>query len=110
MTTLDAKLLTLRLEHRFTQSEIAEKIGVSQNSYSKWESGKCTPSVKNLQKIAAFYQIAVPDLLDDNKNGDSTADTHSTISIEISKELLKKVLQSIKILEIQLKIFQKLIK
>ena len=33
----------LRRENGFTQEQLAEKIGVSNKTISKWENGKCMP-------------------------------------------------------------------
>ena len=114
MATLDSKLLKLRKEHRFSQSEIAKKIGVSQNAYCKWEAGKSIPGTENIKKISVFYDVDVRYLLDDKKNGDNdiVAAQNSTINIPISVELFEKALQNqkniIKMSEMQLKIFEKL--
>ncbi|MCL1868764.1 MAG: helix-turn-helix transcriptional regulator [Paludibacter sp.] len=96
-------LLKLRQEHKFSQMEIAEKLNVSQNAYCKWESDKCKPGSKNLQKIAIFYNIDAFDLLDDNANisfsgneiGDNNiiASTKSTINVQMSKEFIEQLLQ-----------------
>ena len=100
MITLDSKLLKLRRKHRFSQTEIAEKLNVSQNAYCKWEAGKCKPNVNNLHKIAVFYNVDMFNLLDNNKeisllnNEIGNNDIIAKASyIKISKELLEKVLQ-----------------
>ena len=48
------RLKELRLQHGFSQEELAEKIGIKQNSYSDWENGKCKPNYEKLEKIADF--------------------------------------------------------
>ena len=112
MATLNSKLLKLRKKHRFSQSEIAENIGVSQNSYCKWEAGKSKPNINNLQKIAVFYNVDVPYLLEDSKNGDNETDPNSLINIQVSKELLEKALQNqkniVKMSEMQLDFLKEL--
>jgi len=104
MATLGSKLLKLRQEHKFSQIEIAEKLDISQNAYSKWEADKCKPNADNLQKIAVFYNVDMSDLLDDkekisvsgNEIGDNNiiANTSSTINVQISKEMLEILLQN----------------
>lgn len=44
------RLKTLRKEKKLTQKELAEQIGISQKSYSHWETGKNEPSLENLIK------------------------------------------------------------
>ena len=48
------RLKELRLQHGFSQEELAEKIGIKRNSYSDWENGKCKPNYEKLEKIADF--------------------------------------------------------
>lgn len=40
------KLLTLRKANDMTQEQLAEKLDVSRQSISKWESGQATPNWK----------------------------------------------------------------
>ena len=40
------KLLTLRKAKDLTQEQLAEKLGVSRQSVSKWESGQATPELE----------------------------------------------------------------
>ena len=40
------KLLTLRQANDMTQEQLAEKLDVSRQSISKWESGQATPNWK----------------------------------------------------------------
>ena len=54
-------------EHRtrckITQEIVAEKIGVSRQAVSKWESGASDPSTSNLLALAKLYGISAEDLL-----------------------------------------------
>lgn len=40
------KLLTLRKANDMTQEQLAEKLDVSRQSISKWESGQATPELE----------------------------------------------------------------
>ena len=53
------RLKELRLQHGFSQEELAEKIGIKQNSYSDWENGKCKPNYKKIEKIADFWGVSL---------------------------------------------------
>ena len=53
------RLKELRLQHGFSQEELAEKIGIKQNSYSDWEHGKCKPNYEKLEKIADFFSVSL---------------------------------------------------
>ncbi|GAB2021684.1 helix-turn-helix transcriptional regulator [Pseudolactococcus yaeyamensis] len=58
---LAERLKSLRLEHKLTQKEIAEKLGVSKMTYSYWENGQRNP--KNVQQLADFFNVSTDYLL-----------------------------------------------
>ncbi|MGC4431306.1 helix-turn-helix transcriptional regulator, partial [Streptococcus suis] len=43
------RLKELRLKAKMTQIEVAEKVGVSQPQYARWEAGKRKPTSETLQ-------------------------------------------------------------
>ena len=53
------RLKELRLQHGFSQEELAEKIGIKRNSYSDWENGKSKPNYEKLEKIADFFGVSL---------------------------------------------------
>ena len=53
------RLKELRLQHGFSQEELAEKIGIKRNTYSDWENGKCKPNYEKLEKIADFFGVSL---------------------------------------------------
>lgn len=53
------RLKELRLQHGFSQEELAEKIGIKRNSYSDWENSKCKPNYEKLEKIADFFGVSL---------------------------------------------------
>lgn len=53
------RLKELRLQHGFSQEELAEKIGIKRNSYSDWENGKCKPNYEKLEKLADFFGVSL---------------------------------------------------
>lgn len=59
-------LKRLRSEKGFTQEQIAEKLGVSAQSVSRWECGNTLPDVLLLPEIARVYGITVDDLYKEN--------------------------------------------
>ena len=48
-------LRKLRLEKKLTQEQVAEKLGVSAQSVSRWETGATFPDVMMLPEIARMY-------------------------------------------------------
>ena len=60
---LGKTLKRLRREKDITQEELAEILGVSFQSVSRWELGVCYPDMALLPAIASFFNITVDALL-----------------------------------------------
>lgn len=56
------RLAELRKKNGLTQEQLAEKIGVSRQAVSKWESGLATPELENLRALCAVFQITLDEL------------------------------------------------
>lgn len=57
-------LKTLRNEKSFTQAELAEVLGVSNRSISRWENGITMPDFDLLIELAKYYEVEVGEILD----------------------------------------------
>ena len=53
------KLYELRRASGMSQEELAEKLGVSRQAVSKWETGKGYPDISLLEPLAAFFRDAI---------------------------------------------------
>ena len=53
----------LREKNRMTQLQLAEKLGVSDKTVSKWETGKGYPDITLLEPIADAFSVSVAELL-----------------------------------------------
>ena len=53
----------LRIDHNYTQKQIAELLHVSQNTYSQYEIGVLNYPVEVLSKLADFYGVSVDYLI-----------------------------------------------
>lgn len=58
-----ANLRFLRNRHRFSQEEVAERIGVSRQTVAKWESGESLPDILNCEALADLYDVSLNDLV-----------------------------------------------
>ena len=54
--TLGEKIYKLRTKRSMTQEQLAEKIGVSRQSVSKWETDSAIPDIEKLKLLAEFYR------------------------------------------------------
>lgn len=59
MEKFHEKLKVLRKNQGLTQKEIAEQIGIKQNSYSDWETGKTEPSLRKLLILVDLYSVSL---------------------------------------------------
>ena len=48
-----------RKEKRLTQSELAEKLDVTDRAVSKWENGNCIPDASNIQELCKILNITI---------------------------------------------------
>lgn len=65
--TLGEKLAKLRREKNLTQEQLAELLGVSRQSVSKWESDSAYPETEKLIRIAKMYDCSLDYLLLDRE-------------------------------------------
>ena len=56
-----------RKEKKLTQSELAEKLNITDRAISKWENGNCLPDVGTMQELCEILSISVNDLFSGEK-------------------------------------------
>ena len=61
-----AVIRELREKSRMTQVQLAEKLGVSDKTVSKWETAKGYPDITLLEPIAEAFRISVTELISGN--------------------------------------------
>lgn len=59
----------LRREKGLTQEQLAEQMGVTNRSVSRWETGANLPDLAVLIDLAAFYNVELEELLNGERNG-----------------------------------------
>lgn len=55
-------LITLRKLHNVSQEQLAEKIGISRQTLSKYETGESVPDIDKSKMIADFFGVSLDDL------------------------------------------------
>ena len=59
METFAERLKELRTERGLGQVALARELGVGKSVISLWEKGQCEPTLGNLIKIAAFFDVSI---------------------------------------------------
>ena len=60
------KIIELRKKAGMSQEELAEKLGVSRQSISKWEGAQSTPDLNRILQLAEIFNVSTDTLLKDN--------------------------------------------
>jgi len=61
--TLGEKIISLRTLHKMSQGDLAEKLNVSRQSVSKWETGASVPELDKLIMMSELFHITMDELV-----------------------------------------------
>ena len=61
--SLSERLKLLRKGQKFTQDELADRLGLTKSAISKFETGNSAPSFETLKKVALLYNVSTDYLL-----------------------------------------------
>ena len=56
-------LLQLRKMNHMSQEELAEKVNVSRQTLSKWETGESVPDIEKCKLLAEIFRVTLDDLV-----------------------------------------------
>ena len=74
------KIRTLRLQQKMTQEQLADRLGVSYQSISRWENGITYPDIEFLPSIANYFSVSLDFLM-----GQDDAEKRKSINEQIKK-------------------------
>ena len=63
-TTIGSYIAKKRREKNLTQEQLAEKLGVSNKTISKWENGKCMPDYSIIEQLCKELSVTLSELMD----------------------------------------------
>lgn len=63
-TAIGSYIARKRKEQNFTQEQLAQQLGVSNKTVSKWENGKCMPDYSITQTLCEALHVTLPELMD----------------------------------------------
>lgn len=71
------RLRVLRAEHRWSQADVAEKLGVSRQTVNAIETGKYDPSLPLAFAIAHLFDLRIEDVFSPNGSGPAVGTAHA---------------------------------
>ena len=63
-TAIGSYIARKRKEQNLTQEQLAETLGVSNKTISKWENGKCMPDYSIIEPLCEALHVTLPELMD----------------------------------------------
>nr|WP_201779733.1 helix-turn-helix transcriptional regulator [Oxobacter pfennigii] len=72
------KVSKLRNKHNMSQGDLAEKINVSRQSISKWETGASIPDLDKLVALSNLFQVSIDDLAKEDVRADKSIEDGAT--------------------------------
>ena len=95
---IGAFLKELRREKGITQEDLAEKLGVSGRTISRWETGSNMPDISLLVEIAEFFDVSIPEIIKGERKSENmqeeikeVAETMSDYASAEKEKLLKSI-------------------
>ena len=61
---LGNSLFHARKRRGLSQEDVAEKLGVSRQTISKWETGETIPDIRQCKRLAVLYQMSLDELIE----------------------------------------------
>lgn len=84
---IQLNLVELRKSRKLKQSDLAEKIGYSDKTISRWENGSSVPDISSLSILADFYGISLDDIVKENANEKATLENKNKQKEEMINEI-----------------------
>ena len=91
-------LYNLRKNAKMSQEKLAEEVGVSRQSVSKWENGESYPEMDNMLKLCTIFHCKLNDLVHEDMQDINSLDEDikmSVVKLEKNKQKKLKVLSKI---------------
>lgn len=85
---INEKIYILRKKFGWSQDELAEKLSVSRQSVSKWETGDSVPEPVKLLALAKIFSVSTDYLLDDSQQ--EYIPPQAAKSIDIADKVMSK--------------------
>ncbi|WP_330940896.1 helix-turn-helix transcriptional regulator [Bacteroides sp. MSB163] len=82
---MDLRIKEIMSERNVTSAWLAEKVGISKVAVSNIVTGKSSPSLDNIIKIADALNVSIAELIGEEKNDNTITCPHCGKKIKIEK-------------------------
>ena len=82
--TIGENIRRKRIEQNISQEELAERLDISRQSISKWETGLSEPSTKNLSQLSVIFQCELSELMAEGSQT-KAAQEFSVIGVAVNR-------------------------
>lgn len=65
---LGNKIMTLRKKNNMSQEELAEKVGVTRQTISKWELEETSPDITQAKTLSKIFKVSLDELVNNDLN------------------------------------------
>ncbi|MDY3014230.1 MAG: helix-turn-helix domain-containing protein [Evtepia sp.] len=84
---LGSSLYHARKKSGLSQENVAEKLGVSRQTISKWETGETLPDIRQSKQLAVLYHMTLDELIDYDVDEAQVREMIDSVSEETQKKL-----------------------
>ena len=70
----------MRREKEMTQAQLGERLGVTNKTVSRWETGKSLPDIAILIELAEFYNVDINEILDGKRKDNTNVEPKELIN------------------------------
>lgn len=106
MTTISKNLRKIRERNtKYNQKEVAELLGIKQNTYSTWESGESDVKSEYIPKLAEIFGVDIKDFFDtasskieitQNNSDNKDNSINGLVFVLTDKKSVEKLVESLK--------------
>ena len=79
MAEFECRLKKYRQLKDLTQEQLAEKLGVSRQAVTKWETDTGIPDIENIKSISSLFDISIDELL----SNENASQKNQIISLKV---------------------------
>ena len=85
---INEKILLLRKKDGLSQENLAEKLNVTRQTISNWESGQTTPDILQAKQLSKIFKISQDDLTDNKLELEFKDNSNSILQDIVGKDCL----------------------